>query len=781
MESRKIRVSCILLFVMVFLLSGAYYLRSPTLAFFLPIVTGLGIVQVSKLKRWAPDFETAVLISPALGFSILIISMYLGSLLKLGVKASIGTFNLATLILGLYLCTVQEQKNTPSQMSSKHFIKMLQVGIPALLLVGIHMIAYTYPTDNVDNFFHATKIWYIIKYDTMYPPSVPVFNVLSYPGGYHSVITYMTSVSNSSIPEAMKVFRVWAWLLFAFGVFLLAKTWFNRRIGLFSLLAIIGTNMCYYYLLVYIEPNFFGFYFFTVMLSLAHISVAKGKIDTTTLLTAAVIGMGTLTVHPYSFQNFWFIFGVYLVIIVLIMRNDSSLDFKKFVITTGKFILIFGLIPFAGYMLLNPYFMFPSLANVHIEYPWASHQGVVIKNLAMFRGRGEHDTPEFFKLLLSWTFKRNSNYVSAVLIVVSAIYSCFNRWKKEYFSLIAFMGFVLALMINRLTLNIPIPFYGTAAMERMYLWLLPLFPVVFGIGMYAFYDVLGRKSLIKKIFYILVLAGFFIAPSVGNAIDMLSAEANFYVTEDVLEDFAWINTHINSAYVLNSCHADSTPWLPFFADDGRYIVMFDSYFSRCRFNNITMNKTLTNILLTNMTLPRTIAYIDTNAPSINPLWFLERYELIRINGNNWMFNMSSRNTSRNMNLVLRELRLCSSNISGDTHNYGKYYIWGFTKKYFYVKYFELNGKEYAWLIGDRGIIAFNPCKEYSQVKMEVLATRDTNLSIAVNGKLVLKQKLSGGFHVITINANVYPDKLNTITLSKTEGIILIKNIELGGS
>ena len=756
-------------FVSVLVLSVlAYGFNNLYAAFFVPFSMGIALLLLLNIGL---DALLIMSIGPSLGYALLIIFSYIDSILRIGINGTALIFGVIGIIISSL--SVTRIEDTPQEVSVR---KLLMIFIPVVTVIATRAFAYTYPTDNVDNLFHATKIHYILTYNSMYPSVVPVFNIFTYPGGYHAVVSYLVSVTGAKIPVAMRVFRILAWSLFMLGVYSFSRIWFNETVANFSLLAVLVTNMGYYYLLVYIEPNFFGFYFFLTLLAVAYLYLTSPKYRTLkTYAVSTSIGTATIFVHPYTFQNFVLVIGLFV-----IFNSIKHLRLFPSAKVFFKLVLFFGILPFVIYASLNPFFMFPRLAHVKIEYPWASTASVVMENLAVMVQRLPHDNWNFFHLLLNWTFIRNENYLATLFMLLSFV-SVIQKRKHipEYFSLLGFYIFVLVLIINRLTINVAVPLYGSAAIERMYLWTLPLLPVFTAIGMASLYEF---KSFVNsphiRILYAMIIIAFFLLPTWGIARDLLSAEANFYVTPDVLDDFNWIGSHVSGGYILNSCYADSTPWLPFFQGN-KYTVMFDSYISKCRFHNVTFKQMLAYLLTTNSTLPDTIAYIDTNAPSINPLLFLNRYELIRLNGNNWMFNVSSRNVSHNMELVLKTFRLCSSLLPGNTFVYGKYYVWGFKKKYFYVEYFAFDNKYYAWLMGNEGIIAFNPCNTYNRIKLAVYSTTETMVNITINGKDVLKNyNLPAGPSTIVLRGvNIKPAALNTIEISKKKGTLLIKYLK----
>lgn len=763
------------------LLGLAYGLKNPYAAFLIPVFMGLSILTIiSKEKHVSIDI--IIPLSPAVGVSILILSMYVGSALRIGLSYIVVLYNLLTLILAFYACMTSRDKY---DLKYQHFVDILTVIIPAFFIVLVHWTAYTYPADNVDNLFHATKIEYLLRYNTMYPQVVPIFDILTYPGGYHSIVTYITLVTRVNIPTAMKAFRAMAWILFSFGVYLFSRVWFNKGVARFSILVILLTNICYYYLLVYIEPNFTGFYFFLVMLSMAYLYLNNKLSDTIQypIVFSVILGAATIFVHPYSFQNFVFVIAMYVFLVkIKPMIIAKSID-KKGVRDIVFLAIIYGILPLWVYIILNPFFIFPQIAHVQVEYPWASYTQLVIGNLTMVHVMNPHDTPNFFKLLVAWSTIRNENYAEVLFIVLSGTYIILrNRAKKiEYLTIIAFFMFVFILIANRLTINIAIPFYGTAAMERMYLWLVPLFPVLVGMGFYYTYKITKiSKRLLIKISYIFLLIGFFVIPIHGTARDLISAEANFYVTPDVLEDFMWIKEHTHAHYyIFSSCYSDSTPWLPFFVGLDNYTVMFDTPIKRCRFYNWTFSNMTKYLLSTNSTLPYTIAYIDTNAPNLNPLQFAKRYKLLRIGENNWIFNLSSNNTRDNTKVMLDSLKLCSDALPGDTFSYGRYYVWGFTKKYFYVTYYNTMGLTYAWILENNATIAFNPCRLYNALTIHIYTPNVVVVNFTINNKLSGSYELSPGEHDIEMKTQIVPNVINTIYISKTEGIVLIKDIKLG--
>ncbi|WP_456423826.1 DUF6541 family protein [Thermococcus sp.] len=738
---------------------GAYYLHNPYSGFILPIILGFNIV-VLLLNSELP-FSVAISLSPAVGLSILAIGAYVSSHIGLPLSIYYTVYTLITALTSIFVCSIR------GHILFLDVKETFSILLSAIGLVTVHYFAYTYPTDNVDNYFHATKTMYILKYDSMFPKDVLTFNMLAYPGGYHSFASYLVTITHTSIPDVMLAIRTLAWLLLVFGVYIFTRVWLDNKTAIYSVLVIISTNIVYYYLLVYIEPNFIGFYFFLVMLALTFIlinnlsEISKLKFYR---FWGVIIGTASLLFHPYSFQSYALVLTTYLII----KKRKTKITLNKI----SQIFVTYVLTPVILYTFLDPYF-------------WGLfHRGIMTKGFNAFNIATGHDTWFFFKLMWNWATIRNSNYVGTLFMFVGSIYYLSKRKSKraEVLSLLIFVLFVLGLNLDRLTINVPIPFYSTAAMEREFLWLVPVFPVLIGMGMSAMSAVLSDLSkhldFSLKPFYVLLVASFFLIPTYGTARDLVSAEANFYVTPDVVEDFNWISTHYTSAFILGSCHSDSSPWLPFF-EGSNYTLLSEPYFRKCHVGNKTIDRFVEEVLSRNETLPNTIAFIDTNAPSLNPLEFSKKYTLLRINGNDWIFDMSSRDISNNSLIMLRELRLCSSVLPGDIYSYGKYYIWGFTKKYFYVRYYAFNNFYVAWLSENTGIIAFNPCRTYTVVKIKVFALDNMEVNISINGKSVLKQMLNRGFHIMQVNAPVQKDVLNKIEIEKTGGVLMVISIKLG--
>ncbi|WP_297497911.1 hypothetical protein [Thermococcus sp.] len=653
---------------------------------------------------------------------------------------------------------------------------LLRWAIPILVIAIVHWAVYTYPTDNVDNFFHATKIEYMLRYDTTYPPVVPIFDVLTYPAGYHSLASFIMLLSGERvIPRVMLELRLWEWVFLAMGVYVLSYLWFGRKVASYTLLAMLGVNLLHYYLIVYIAPNFLGFYFFALLLGL--VADIWDGFDMRKYSSLTLISVGAILVHPYSYQNYVFVAVVYLGLNLL----SKGLSTDKVLLFLKRVFMLF-IVPLFVHALVNPYFWFPSLVHVKIEYPWASYVGVVVSKLSVFHGVGPRDTWQYFELFTKWATVRNDNYTGLLFTFLGGAYLLYRKeFRRKGVSLVLFFVFVLFLILDRLTVNIPIPFYSTAAIERMFLWLVPVFPVFVGAGISWFDELTSRvpiREMSKKLFYLSVIGAFFLVPAVGTAYDLLSAEANFYVRADNLEDFHWISTHFPNATVLNSCTFDSAQWLPFFEPWSNITVMFNSRIKRCRIGNVTPSSFSERLLNESTVLPGYIAYIDTNAPSLNPLDFFQRYRLLRLNGNNWIFDLSSLNTSMNERKAAAALRLCGNSIPGNTERYGKYFVYGFKKKYFNVRRMYLEGLDYAWMRGKEGVVGFAPCRNYRGVLVEVYSLRPQALNVTVNGKLVGRFELKAGENRFQIPVELPGGELVFVSFSTEEGPLFVRFIKL---
>ncbi|ASJ00926.1 hypothetical protein A3K92_05240 [Thermococcus gorgonarius] len=734
------------------------------------------LLGLSLVDCFFPEFPVTIKLSvaPAVGISILAITFHIFSLFGAGIKT--GTVFLVILAIILLARSWSELLELVTS-SVREKGDILRWAVPILIIVLVHWAVYTYPTDNVDNFFHATKIEYMLRYDTTYPPVVPIFNVLTYPAGYHSLASFVMILSGEEvIPKIMLELRLWAWAFLAMGIYALSYIWLGRKVANYTLLAMLGVNLLHYYLLVYIAPNFLGFYFFAVLLALF---VKMGeKLDMKKYLILVLISVGAVLVHPYSYQNYVFVALVYLVLRLL----SESLSVRRFIFLLKRAFILF-VIPLFIHAVINPYVWFPSLAHVKLEYPWASSVSVVVSKLSVFRGKNPRDTWWYFELFTRWATVRNDNYLGVLFMILGGTYLVYKReFRRKGLSLVVFFAFVMFLILDRLTINVPVPFYSTAAIERMFLWLVPVFPLFVGAGLFWFGEIVSKpavREISKKILYLSIVGAFFLIPAVGTAHDLLAAEANFYVRADNLEDFRWISINFPNVTVLNSCTLDSAQWMPFFEPQGNITVMFNSRIKRCRIWNMTPSKFAAKLLNESQILPGYIAYIDTNAPSLNPLDFFQKYRLLRVNGNNWIFDLSSLDTSMNEKTAALALRLCEDSIPGNTERYGKYFVYGFKKKYFGVRSMYLEGLEYAWMGGRKGIVGFAPCKDYRGLLIELYSFTEQAINVTVNGKPVLKDfELKAGENRLEIPVTLPEDRLTFVSLSVESGPLLIREIKL---
>ncbi|WP_297549674.1 DUF6541 family protein [Thermococcus sp.] len=745
----------------------AYYLNNPYLGFFVPFILGSNILML--LMRSRIPFSVLITLSPALGLSVLAIGAYVSSDLNIPLHIYYWAYTFFVVITSLLLW------NKPNLELFFDFKEIITVLLSAFLLVTIHYFAYTYPADNVDNYFHATKVLYILRYDSMFPTDAPSPSVVFYPGGYHSLASYLVELTGSSIPDVMLAIRTLAWLLFVFGIYFFAKTWFDNKIAMYSVLAILSTNIVHYYLLVYVEPNFVSFYFFLVMLALTASYLNNSDFRHSIFsynVVGVIVGTASIFFHPYSFQNYVFVILVYILLKTLLKTGKESIrkDFRTI-------LFMYLLVPLLSYAVLNPYF-----TKILV-------QGIEAKGAYFFNVSTSHDNWAFFDFMWKWATIRNGNYVEVFLIILGLTYYIFKKSSKkiELLSIFVFVLFVIFLNIDKLTLNVPVPFYSAAAMERQFLWTVPFFPVLVGAGMNALSLLVehfrgnSKNQLARGVImfvYSMIIASFFLVPAYGTARDIVSAEANFYVTPEVLNDFKWISAHYDSVSVLGSCHSDSSPWLPFF-EGTNYLVLTDPYFDRCHIKNKTVEEYVNKVFSKNLTLPQTLAFIDTNAPSLNPLEFAKKYKLLRLNGNDWIFDLSSHDVSKNREIILHNLLLCSSTLPGNVYKFGKYYVWGFTKKYFYVEYFAFEGLYVAWISEKTGVIAFNPCKNYDKIYLTLFASTRMEINVSINGKRVLTRELNRGLNVVKINETVQKNSLNTIQITKSKGVLMIYKIKLG--
>ncbi|WP_048151667.1 DUF6541 family protein [Thermococcus cleftensis] len=393
------------------------------------------------------DILYRISISPAIGMSILSIFAYCFSI----VHVDLNVLEYVVIFLITVTFDIGDFRLITSQKKSE-YIPLVKLLLTVFLVVGVRALVFKMPTDNVDNYFHATKIQYILEYMTLFPPKVPVFNVFTYPAGYHVLVSLVVLVSGDLIPHAMLVVRLWSWAFIVLGTYLFASVWFDRKIRLYASMLILVTNICTYYLLVYINPNFIGLYFFMVLLALAYLDIENAGNSKALTIFTVLIGVGALSVPPYGFQNWVFVLSVYLLLKII----SREMSIKK-ALSVG---VMYFVTPVVLYVLLNPYFLWPQLASdVTIEYPWASYVGVVVGNLAIFKGKNPMDTWWKFMYIIRWATIRNSNYLATIFLFLGPIAAMRKKLKrKETLSLLAFTVFVILLMLNRLTYNVPVPF-----------------------------------------------------------------------------------------------------------------------------------------------------------------------------------------------------------------------------------------------------------------------------------------------------------------------------------
>jgi len=702
----------------------------------------------------------------ALGVSVLVIIAYILSILQIGLSP--------LMYLILILSSITFNFDYYKKISRKEFVSLGKLLFIIGVIVGIRALIFKIPTDSVDSVAHAYKIQYIIKYSTMFPPKIPKFDLLSYPGGYHILVAWITILSNDVIPHSMLVARVWSWIFIIMGTYLLGTTWFGERVGIRATMLILVTNIYNYYLIPYIHPNFLSFYFFMCTLSLFYLVIHNRVSEHSkkfAQLFLVLLGTATLFVHPYMFQAYVFVIAVYL----LLKLYSKELQFKNAILAGIKYFAF----PVIIYALLNPYFWWPELASkVIIEYPWVSYPSITAENLVILRGKPPSDTWEKLQFTIDWLILRNLNYLPPLLLVASLIIPIKRKYRvKEVLSLWSFVIFVIILLINRVTYNLPIPFYGSASMERIFLWTTPLVPILVSLGFSLLLQPFSKENSLKmfKILEVVFLVSLFLIPAKGIAYDMISDEANYYVDLNNINDFQWINEKFSGAIILNSCYTDAGQWIPFFTSNK---VLF-SYLNYCRIYNITPKTS--ELLITNKSsfLNATLAYIDTNYPSLNPLIFYDKFRLLRLNEGNWIFDLTSNDTSENEKILKTQLSLPKDYISGNIYEDGKYYVYGFRKKYFMVQYFHLQGLDYAWLKGEKGIILFVPLENYTKVSLSFLYTSPTSDDIVIklnNASYIVRGRPGKNFYEFT--GNISSRNLNKIELIKNDTkTILIEYIK----
>lgn len=709
-----------------------------------------------------------IAISGAIGISTLILSSYLFSLT--GLKLPV----LPYFMLILFVLTFNHKyyKMPPKD-------EIWELAILGGIIIGIllpRILIFELPCDSVDNIAHAYKIRYILEYNSMFPKRIPTVDMLRYPGGIHALAVWIISVSRDSIPYSLFVIRLVGWFLIPLGTYLFGSIWFNRKIGLYSAAFIQITNMYYYYHLNYIIPNFTSFYFLLVSLSLfRHLVNTASKSINKTLLAIITIS-GTTFIHPYGYMSYFFISAVYLGIRLL------SGDIK-----TGEvisLIVLYLFLPLFIYFGLNPYvFLGDQRINSKFVVEYGKAGVLTIRKLVVVKYKSPRDVSATLNLMLSWAFKRNNNILATLLMGLGAGTYITKKRSKELLSLGIYFAFVTLLILNRMFWQIPIPYYGSISnIERMFILLTPLFPLLIALGFESFLIIVGNifrdKLITQKLIAILLVLMLVLIPSKGLAIDLISSEEAYLVGEKELEDFEWIDTHFDNATILNSCYRDSGQWIPFFTDNN---VLF-SYVINCRLNGLFPISLEHKLLNNSVSLNVTLAYVETNVyndRALDPLLLYENFRLLRYK-NAWIFDLTSNDTSKNEEILKEEVSLCRNYITGNIYVDGKYYAYGILKKDFRIKHLHLKGINYATILGKKAYILFNPCKNYKRVRIKMvhLSSSPKEVTFIINGVTYYKN-ITNEEKEYVFNVTIEGNKLNIIKIVKKDSAPLaISNITL---
>jgi len=663
------------------------------------------------------DFFDSLSLSLAVGLPLLVIALEILSLFKIPLWWAIPIL----LVVSFFLFP---RIGVPKP----DLYDFMRLFIPLIILVIIHALLKKPPTDSVDSIFHAYKIKQMLLQNTVFPQT-PFQSVIRYPYGYHTFVEWILLLHSQPIPNAMMIARLWTWIFLLLGTFFCVKTWFGKKEAFYSILFFPFTLAYTHYLLKYVHPNFLGFYFFLSSLGTYRL-YKDSKIRP---WIPFVVLIGTAIVHPYEFQ---------LAVFIIFIRE--LVDGGNFILRTAKFVIP----PFLAFLVLDPYFLTPR---------------VILSGSSL-------KPAEWWKFwdTLKWFFVRDGSLLGTAF-ALSSLIRLKKNW-KDYVPIVILFPLILLLALDKLTIKLQIPFYGKASMVRTLLWMIPLIPPLMGVGAVELLQLSKGKRTLTAVFVVLIGTTLIVqAPGVARL--YLSDEMLYYVTQTNLNDFRWLEEEFPNSTVLNSCYTDSGQWIPFYTSDK---VVF-TYLNKCRWNNMTPFR-VQELLKEGINPGFKFVYIDTNYPSLDPLLFYN-FKLLRVNGEDWIYAIQPSKKEENFKVLKKALYLRRNYISGNIFEDGRFYIFGFLHKNFAVEYYHLLGLDAAWLKGEKGIIAFVPSRNYSTVKISIIALGQSKLEVCVNGGRC-KTFIINGAEDILLDGSIVKDKLSVLEFRKRGALVLIKRIEL---
>lgn len=691
---------------------------NPYLSLLLPWY--LGFLMISEENF---NLIEKLALAPALGLGAIIFVMHLLSWLRLSLRYSYPIVALLVIALSLTRYLKLELK----EMDRTTILGLL---IAVFLSVGVKIpFVHVPPYYGKDTIFHAYKLLEIMKENSLFISRIPSYaptGIRTYPAGYHSILAWITLLTNVSIPTAMLCFRVFIWFLLPLATFIVSSQMFNKQIGILSSILTPLTYLYYYYLHYTLFPAFSNYYFFLIALFLYNqllleIEQKGGKILGLFILTLFSITT-MLLIHPYSYLLFQAYAGLFLIMFSLMNKKIKPVTIEIFMMQAiGSFLCYFFL-----------------------EYPIrldiTSHSRPLF-NLPQYSFK---DNLQWFIMALSNTFIYNGQLFLGICFIVGILWILQKREDATYslfrYSLFLTIMYDILLILNKIYFHIPIPLYSSIwNAERVYVLITPIIPIFEGVGLclilqkiaFLVHTYISSNCIAKRVaktILVGILISFLISSLFYTLIIDISFEKMHILNSESYSAFEWINKFLpaNSSFIISNTH-DSGEWIPIFT--GRKVIIFsNNSFGRGKNTYIYIDS-------------RGIGAIGEDIISLNPFEFFGKYELLYFNSNIWIYNISATWNSTNKK-VIKDLkkyyRLPKDSIIGTDFNDWKYLSYGFLlKNPVVIRGIILNKWNFILAPTGHCYIVFLPTQSYDEISLSVIfSEQNQTIEVWINNKKI---------------------------------------------
>ncbi|WP_048146948.1 hypothetical protein [Pyrococcus abyssi] len=455
--------------------------------------------------------KDAILLSPGIGFSFIILLVATLSKLKIPVIAVYPLVVLLTFALSWKLKV--KLGNTD--------IKTLWIlTLASFLALAVRDFFFLLPDYRAaDTWFHGSKVRMIIDSGTLYFTSVPKYfssGIVSYPPGYHALVFYLSGNVPRNIIYAMNALRIFEFVYLPVATYLVVKE-IDKRAAYLSALITPFSALYYYFVQYALLPAFFNYLMFLFAIFLL---VKSFEGDVNPVLVGVISGV-ILLVHPYQF----IVFQALSLFYMLFKR-----EMKVFLVQLAVSLLIFlAFYPSPGKYMTNSVNLYSSYSN--------------------------KDNWDFVISLLKYSFLDNGQALLGLFFVLGLVYSTLRGNKLVRVITLTFL-FILLATINKVWPRLHVPIISAIwNSERTFMLATPLIPIIEGFGLSIFKN---RKFAYSLLAFSLILAYPFIR------VEHLASESSYLLDDNVvsfIEKVGNVDGEVGTA-----CIFDSGRWIPILTD-----------------------------------------------------------------------------------------------------------------------------------------------------------------------------------------------------------------------